>query len=113
MPTITFEGKEIEFDDNGYLVDSSQWTRELAVKMAWEGGFKKLGEDKRHWAVLEFLRNLHEKNMLPSNDGEIIFLITKGTGLSLGRLHRIFEGLSIPRLVKWAGLPALSCPAGV
>jgi len=112
MPTITFEGKEIEFDDNGYLVDFSQWTRELAVKIAWEGGFKKLGEYKRHWAVLEFLRNLYEKNMLPSNDGEIIFLITKGTGLSLGKLHRIFEGLSIPRLVKWAGLPALSCPAG-
>jgi tRNA 2-thiouridine synthesizing protein E len=112
MPIIVFKENEIEFDDNGYLVDFSKWSRELAVKMAWEGGFKNLGEDKRHWTVLEFLRNLYQKDMLPHNDGELIYLLTKGSGLSLGKLHRIFEGLSIPRLVKWAGLPALSCPAG-
>lgn len=36
MPTIIFEGKEIEFDNNGYITDFSKWTRELAVHMAWE-----------------------------------------------------------------------------
>lgn len=112
MATITVDSKEVELDNFGYLVDFESWTRELAVQMAMLDGFKKLGEDKKHWVVLEFLRNLHRKNMLPSGDGEIIFLITKGTGLSLGKLHRIFSGLSLPRLIKWAGLPPMACPGG-
>lgn len=113
MPTLVFNGKEIQLDSNGYLTDASEWTRELAVLIASEDGFRKLGNDKKHWSVLELLRDLYQKNMLPSGDGEILFLLTKGTGLSLAKLHRIFEGLSIPRLLKWAGLPALACPAGV
>lgn len=113
MPTFTFEGEEIELDNNGYLVDSSKWSRPLAVKMAWEDGFKILGDDERHWTVLEFLRNIYKKDMLPSSDGEILYIITKGTGLGIARLHRIFTGLSIPKLLRWAGLPSVSCPAGV
>jgi tRNA 2-thiouridine synthesizing protein E len=112
VPTVTFEGKAIELDNNGYLIDFDSWTRELAVHMAMADGFKTLGGDKKHWAVLEFLRNLYRKNMLPSGDGEIIFLLTKGTGLSLGKLHRLFAGLSLIRLLKWAGLPPIACPAG-
>lgn len=110
MSTIIFEGKEIEFDKNGYLVDFQKWTRKLAVKMAQESGFKNLGDDKRHWSVLELLRDLYQKNMLPSKEGELIFLITKGTGLSLPTLHRMFDGLSTTRLLKWAGLPAIYRP---
>ena len=113
MPTITFEGKEIEFDDNGYMVDFSKWTREIASYMASDDGFKTLGEDPKQWMVLEMLRSLYQKNMLPFKDGEILFLITKASGLSLGKLHRIFKGLSIPKLLKWAGLPASYCRSGV
>jgi sulfur relay (sulfurtransferase) DsrC/TusE family protein len=113
MPTIIFEDEEIEFDKYGYLVDFSKWTRKLAVKMAWEDGFKTLGDDERHWLVMEFLRDLHKKDMLPSSDAEILYLITKGAGLSIARLHRIFSGLSIPRLLKWAGLPPIVCSSGV
>ena len=113
MPTITFNNKEIEVDENGYLQDASQWSRELAVHMATEDGFDQLGDNKKQWLVIELLRDLHKKDMLPSGDGEILFLITKGTGLSLAKLHRIFRGLSISKLIKWAGLPALACPAGV
>ena len=113
MRTIQFMGKEIECDENGYLVNPGDWTQELAVHLALEDGFKGLGEDKKHWIVIELLRNLHQKEMLPSGDGEILFLLTKGTGLSLAKLHRLFRGLSIAKLVRWAGLPALACPAGV
>ena len=113
MSTIIFEDEEIEFYENGYLADFSKWTRKLAIKMAWENGFKKLGDDERHWTVLELIRDLYKKDMLPSSDGEILFLITKGAGLSIARLHRLFSGLSIPRLLKWAGLPPSACPSGV
>jgi sulfur relay (sulfurtransferase) DsrC/TusE family protein len=114
MPIINFEGKEIEFDNNGHLINFSEWSRVLAVYMADEDGLMKLGNDKRHWPVLELLRDLYKKGMLPASDGEILFLIMKGTGLSIAKLHRIFEGLSIPGLLKWAGLPAISlCPGGV
>jgi tRNA 2-thiouridine synthesizing protein E len=113
MKTIQFMGKKIECDDNGYLVNSDDWTHELAVHLANEDGFKGLGEDKKHWIVIELLRNLHQKDMLPRGDGEILFMLTKGTGLSLAKLHRLFSGLSLAKLVRWAGLPALACPAGV
>jgi len=114
MPTITFERQEIEIDNNGHLINFSEWSRMLAVYMADEDGFMKLGNDKRHWSVLELLRDLYKKGMLPDSDGEILFLIMKGTGLSVATLHRIFKGLSILRLLKWAGLPAISlCSGGV
>lgn len=113
MPLVNFEGREIEFDNNGHLINFSEWSRVLAVYMADEDGFMKLGNDKKHWSVLELLRDLYKKGMLPASDGEILFLIIKGTGLSVAKLHRIFEGLSIPRLLKWAGLPDISlCPGG-
>jgi sulfur relay (sulfurtransferase) DsrC/TusE family protein len=48
MPTIAFEGQEIEIDNNGHLIDFSEWSRMFAVYMADEDGFMKLGNDKRH-----------------------------------------------------------------
>lgn len=114
MPTITLEGKKIELDNNGYLVNFSEWSRTLAVYLADRDEFLQLGNDERHWSVLELLRDLYKKDMLPDSNGEILFLIMKGTGLSVARLHRIFEGLSIPRLLKWAGIPGISfCLGGV
>lgn len=113
LPKITINDEEIEIDQNGYLVDSAKWTRNLAIHLAKKDGFKTLGDDEKHWTVLDLLRDLYRKDMLPYKDGEILFLITKGTNLRISKLHRIFNGLSIPNLLKWAGLPSISCPAGV
>ncbi|RME68925.1 MAG: sulfur relay protein DsrC, partial [Verrucomicrobia bacterium] len=30
MPTRTINGKTIEFDDEGFMVDHTQWDREIA-----------------------------------------------------------------------------------
>lgn len=113
MPTIEFQGDIIELDDNGFLKDSSKWTREIAKKLSLSDGFKGLGDDPKQWSVLELLRDLHKKGMLPNKDGEILFLITKGTGFTIAKLHRLFGGLSIQSLLKWAGLPSNTCVGGV
>ncbi len=43
MRTIILEGKEIALDNNGRLVNSSEWTRTVAVYLADGDGFMKLG----------------------------------------------------------------------
>jgi sulfur relay (sulfurtransferase) DsrC/TusE family protein len=111
MPIITLEGRGIELDTVGYLVKFSEWSRTVAVYLADQDEFLELGNDERHWFVLELLRDLYKRDMLPESDGEILFLVMKGTGLSVGTLHMLFGGLSIPRLLKWSGIPA-SAPCG-
>lgn len=50
---------QIQRDNEGYLLDPSQWTIQLAKDIAMEEQID-LGDD--HWHIVEFIRDYHEAN---------------------------------------------------
>lgn len=50
---IDFDGKTIETNDNGYLLDTDDWSEGLAPVMASAEGIELT---ERHWDVLNYLR---------------------------------------------------------
>ena len=58
MATKTYAGQTVEVNDEGYMVDPSQWNKEIAVEIAKEDGIELTD---KHFEVLEFLREANEK----------------------------------------------------
>jgi tRNA 2-thiouridine synthesizing protein E len=54
--SIEFNGKTIETDKNGYLVNQDDWSRELAGHIAQADG---LTLTSKHWDLIEYLRDMY------------------------------------------------------
>jgi dissimilatory sulfite reductase related protein len=96
-----FGGREILVDHDGFLVDPTAWTEEVAVEMAREQGLEVIEET--HWETIRFLREYyftHGKAPMGRD-------IKKGTGLSLLEIERLFPGGLKEGARRLAGLPNL------
>ncbi|HHN72525.1 MAG TPA: TusE/DsrC/DsvC family sulfur relay protein [Thermopetrobacter sp.] len=54
-----FKGREIETDGNGFLVNQSDWSEELAEAMAEAEG---ITLTDRHWDIINYLRDEYFNN---------------------------------------------------
>jgi len=57
MP-IEVGGKSIETDEEGYLVDLSQWDEEIAQKLAESEGLEMTSD---RWEIVNFLREYYQE----------------------------------------------------
>ena len=48
-------GKEIEFDEEGFMANSDEWDKDVAVVLATDIGIDPLTD--RHWQVIDFCRS--------------------------------------------------------
>jgi TusE/DsrC/DsvC family sulfur relay protein len=88
-----------ELDRDGYLVDTSKWTREVAEIMARSEIPRGLTDD--HWRVIDFLRQY----FLTNEAAPPVRMLARETGLSLRELRQLFpEGLA-KCACRYAGLP--------
>lgn len=97
MAQKTIAGQLVDFNDEGYMTDASQWNREIAVALAKEDGIE-LGE--KHFEVLEFLRNAVEK-------GETLTIRKVGkSGITdIKGLYQLFPKGPLKLSSKYAGIP--------
>ncbi len=56
---FSFNGKEIETDERGYLVNTADWSEELAVAMAEAEG---ITLTEKHWDIINYLRDEYFNN---------------------------------------------------
>jgi TusE/DsrC/DsvC family sulfur relay protein len=62
MPIIEVEGKEIELDNEGYLINSEAWNEKVACVLAErEGVIKKCPLTKEKIEILKFMREYYKK----------------------------------------------------
>lgn len=97
MAQKTIAGQSVEVNDEGYMVDASQWNREIAAEMAKEEG---MDLTDKHYEVLEFLRNANEK-------GETLTIRRVGkSGITdIKGLYQLFPGGPLKFSSKFAGIP--------
>ncbi len=93
-------------DDQGFVVDTGSWTKDLAKKIAKEQFSIELTE--AHWACIEIVREYYEKwESIP-----MIKTIRERAKISIDEFDRLFkhdQGSSRGVLCKISGLPKLLC----
>ena len=99
MSVQTINGRAIEVNDEGFLVDPSQWNEELAVAIARQEGISTLSDC--HWQVIRFMRReFEEKGAGPS-----VRLLGKTSGVPIKELYELFPKGPAKLAAKIAGIP--------
>ncbi len=105
MPMVNIAGKEVEVDEEGYLIDLSQWNEDIAKYMAVE---EKVDMTDNHWEVVNFLREYYDEYQI----APAVRVLTKAIGKKLGPdkgnnkyLYELFPYGPAKQACKIAGLP--------
>ncbi len=90
-------GKMISVNDEGYLTDFSQWTKEVGEAIAAENN---ITMTPRHWEVIAYLQNEHKNNVALS-----IRKIGKSNVLDIKEFYQLFPQGPLKTSTKIAGIP--------
>ncbi|HQR59031.1 MAG TPA: TusE/DsrC/DsvC family sulfur relay protein [Azonexus sp.] len=77
MGTIEVNGKSYETDEEGYLVNLSDWDADVANYIA---GTENIDMTDQHWEVINFLREYFEEYQI----APAVRVLTKAIGKKLG-----------------------------
>ncbi len=105
MPIIDFQGKQIEVDDDGYLVNLGDWCEELAGHLAQRDGVMLTDA---HWEVINFLRNYYSQFQIAPMVKVLIKELAKSMGPEKGNnkyLYQLYPGGPAKQACLYAGLP--------
>ncbi|MGY2266962.1 TusE/DsrC/DsvC family sulfur relay protein [Pseudomonas sp. SDO5561_S422] len=105
MNTLAVGERTLELDKDGYLVDLTEWSSDVANALATTEALELTPE---HWEILELLRGFYDEFQLSPATRPLI----KYTALKLGpekgnslHLNRLFKGTPAKLAAKLAGLP--------
>ena len=96
MATRTIAGKTVQVNDEGFLTNPAEWTKDVAAEIAAEEGIPQLTAE--HWKVIDFARAF--------GDGKSPTLrqITGGSGISTKELFALFPKGPAKKVARIAGL---------
>jgi len=98
MPQKTIAGKEVEVNEEGFLQNPNDWSKEVAKEIAKEEGLE-LGD--KHWQVIDYMRSdFQETEKSPT-----VRRITKNSGINTKDLYQLFPGGPGKKAAKIAGVP--------
>jgi len=89
--------KEIDVNEEGYLVDFKQWDREICECIADECN---VVMTEKHWEVIEYLQDKHLKEEALSIRG-----IKKSGVINIKEFYQLFPGGPLKISTKIAGIP--------
>ncbi|MCQ4314500.1 TusE/DsrC/DsvC family sulfur relay protein [Stutzerimonas zhaodongensis] len=105
MKLLNVDGTSVAVDQEGFLVDLTDWSEPVAEALAQAEG---ISLEPEHWEVLRVLREFHQEFQLSPATRPLI----KYTALKLGpekgnsmHLNRLFKGTPAKLAAKLAGLP--------
>ena len=105
MPTMDFQGKQIEVDDDGYLLNLDDWTKELAEELAKGDG---LALTDAHWEVINVLREYYKQYQIAPMIKILVKEIGKAMGPEKGNtkyLYELYPAGPAKQACRYAGLP--------
>ena len=88
----------VERNEEGFLVNPADWSKEVAAEIAQGEGIPELSE--AHWKVIEFSRANAEK----SGAAPTLRQITKGAGVPTKELFKLFPKGPAKKVAKISGL---------
>lgn len=102
MPVTTISGQEVHVDEEGFLTEYDEWSKELGTQLAENIGIDMTDD---HWAVVDFLRSDYQEQ------GETATLrrVSAVGGFDTKSLFQLFPKKPARKMSYVAGLPK---PAG-
>ena len=99
MSEKEISGVTVYVNDEGYLTDPAQWTKEIAAAIAKEEGIDRLTDS--HWKVIGFLqKDYKESGKMPT-----MRRIKKAGGIATKDLYQLYPDGPLKKASKIAGLP--------
>jgi tRNA 2-thiouridine synthesizing protein E len=102
---IEVNGKTIETDEEDYLVNLSDWTKEIAEVLAKQD---ELELTEQHWEIINYLRDYYEEYQI----APAVRVLTKAIGKKFGKekgnskyLYQLFPYGPGKQACRFAGLP--------
>jgi TusE/DsrC/DsvC family sulfur relay protein len=90
--------ENVERNEEGFLANPADWTKELAVEIAQNEGIADLNGD--HWKIIDFSRaNAEDSGAAPT-----LRQITKGSGIPTKQLFKLFPKGPAKKVAKISGL---------
>ena len=88
----------IAFNEEGFMTDPNQWTKEIAGVLARQEGIESLTPE--HWKIIDFCRTTG----MASGKSPTLRQITTGTGISTKELFALFPKGPAKKVAKISGL---------
>mgnify|MGYP001042910609 CR=1 FL=1 len=99
MATKVIAGKEVQVNDEGFMTDPSEWTKDIAATIASEEGIAELTD--AHWKIIDYCR---DSAATLNGKAPTLRQITTGTGVSTKELFALFPKGPAKKVAKIAGL---------
>jgi len=97
MATKTYAGINVDVNDEGYLTNPAQWTKEISLEIAREEG---INLTDKHFQVLEYLRDQYSKGTMLT-----IRAVGKSGITDIKGLYELFPGGPLKKSSRIAGIP--------
>lgn len=98
METLVLAGQSVEVNEEGFMVNPDDWTKDIAVEIAKQEGIEEL--TPAHWKVIEFCR----QSATDSGSAPTLRQITNGAGVSTKELFSLFPKGPAKKVAKISGL---------
>ena len=98
MATKTIDGRSVEVNEEGFLVNPDEWAESMAPELAKGEGISELTD--KHWQVIKFMRKEYkEQGQIPT-----VRRIKNASGVSVQELYALFPEGPAKKAAKIAGL---------
>jgi TusE/DsrC/DsvC family sulfur relay protein len=96
MGTKTYAGKIIQVNEEGYFLNPSEWSKEIALEVAKDEG---LELNDKHFALIEYIRDRVQK-------GEALTIRSMGKSgiVDIKGFYELFPGAPLKKATKIAGV---------
>jgi len=98
MATRVIAGKTVQVNDEGFMTNPAEWTKEIAVELAKEEGILEL--TPAHWKVIEFCR----QDAGATGKAPTLRRITTAAGVPTKELFALFPKGPAKKVARIAGL---------
>ena len=98
MTTQTIAGVPVDVNDEGFLEDADQWSRDIGTAIAEENG---ITMTDRHWQVVDFMRATYAE----TGSGPTIRTLGKTSGVPIKELYQLFPKGPAKLAAKIGGIP--------
>ena len=98
MTAREIAGTTVEFDDEGFMTDHTQWNEDIAKEIAREEGIDELTE--RHYEVLSYMRKVFEE----TGEGPSLRALKNKGGIPTKELYQLFPKGPAKKAARIAGI---------
>jgi dissimilatory sulfite reductase related protein len=99
MATKTIAGKTVQVNEEGFMTNAAEWSKDIAVELAKEEGVAEL--TAAHWKVIDYSRQWAEAN---GGKAPTLRTITSNAGVTTKELFALFPKGPAKKVAHIAGL---------